>query len=138
MDESTVQTRSGNYIMRHWHGELSLPRSYWLNGVLLWGLLVNMGGLVALTVLVFAVGNKSAPLTWSALGAYLAIEITVYLWALVGIWRSAGRYTGPAIWKVLARVAICLGVIVSIANMARTVTSVSQILNQGGSITVGE
>src|SRR5262249_8126859 len=26
---------SGNYLVRHWRGQLSLPVSYWINGVLL-------------------------------------------------------------------------------------------------------
>ena len=30
-----VAATEGNYIARHWRGELSLARSYWLNNILL-------------------------------------------------------------------------------------------------------
>jgi hypothetical protein len=33
---------SSSYFARHWRGELSLPKSYWLNGALLFGVGCNV------------------------------------------------------------------------------------------------
>ena len=52
---------SRNYFLRHWRGELSLPVSYWVNGIL--------GGLlIGITVAVLAVithrQGEARPLLW--------------------------------------------------------------------------
>jgi hypothetical protein len=81
--------RSRNYFVRHWRGELSLPVSYWLNGVL-GGLMIGVivGGLAYL----IRIRDDAQPLMWLAsltmtwvAGALLAV------WQTVGVWRSAIR-----------------------------------------------
>jgi hypothetical protein len=49
------------------------------------------------------------------------------VWALVGTWRSAGKYQGRRIWAILARFFMICGVVISIANVAGTIQTVVQI-----------
>lgn len=115
--------KRGSYFARHWRGELSLPVSYWVNGVLLWGFFYDLVITVVATVALTFTASKPA-VAWTIAVAYVALQLVVYIWALVGTWRSAGNYKGPAVWKVLARVAMVLGVLITVANMTRTFTTV--------------
>ena len=126
--------KRGSYFARHWRGELSLPKSYWLNGVLLFGLGCNLILLVAATIAIIALRNAPAA-AYAAAGAYVALNGACWVWAIVGIWRSAGKYKGAAFWRILARILILLGVVVTAANIARTfatVHAVTQAAQQGG------
>jgi hypothetical protein len=92
-----------NYIFRHWRGELSLPLSYWVNGV---GL-----GLVAAFAAEVVILYMNP--TLSELIALRAAYLSFFGWAWTGIWRSAGRRTpnGPDGWGWAARAAIILAAI---------------------------
>jgi hypothetical protein len=102
---------SSNFIIRHWRGELSLGRSYWLVGCF-----ANIG----LILLGHAVGKILAwadfdPRTSSALfAAFLAFVCVFVVWQVVGIWRSAGRHidlTGRRFWAIAARLVVILSTI---------------------------
>ena len=99
----------GNYLARHWRGDLSLPVAYWRNGMLL-----NIALLVALAT-AYA---SSLPDSLGArgTGAWMLLvvlgTVTVGIWQAVGIWRSAGRHAargGSAGWAVVARCVVVLG-----------------------------
>ena len=99
-----------NYFVRHWRGELSLPVSYWLNGLLA-GLLAFA---LALILVVFTEANKSGS---PALTSFALICFTVAIsglatWQFVGIWRSATKYqaSGKAFWGGLAKLVVVLGI----------------------------
>ncbi|MDE2465418.1 MAG: hypothetical protein KGO02_17150 [Alphaproteobacteria bacterium] len=105
---------SRSYIDRHWRGELSLAKSYWLNGILI----VGTGGVIvfylaplALTLVVF--GLRETPLRWVLPFSFLA-WFGAYIWVWGGIWRSAGNYRGPRIWSIAARIAVVIGVAISL------------------------
>ena len=88
-----------------WQGRLRLWITYWICGV---------GGnmsFVALLLLVYAAWGPAAA---SALWLVYACSLVWFVLIFVGIWRAAARYRGPAIWPMLAR----LGVLVGIARMA--------------------
>src|SRR6266702_7743841 len=83
-------SRSRNYIARHWRGELSLPVSYWLNGIL--GAVV-VGATVG--VLAYAINQQSdaQPILWLfSLIATWTSSALLAIWHAVGVWRSAPRY----------------------------------------------
>lgn len=109
--EAAVPSNRLNYFARHWRGELSLPVSYWVNGVL-----INGGLVLAITVVgisgfidhLGAVGSGS----WT-LGV-LALTTVASLWLSVGIWRSAERHVsrgGRSGWATLAKAAVVLGLL---------------------------
>jgi hypothetical protein len=109
----------GNFVARHWRGDLSLPISFWIDGVafgLVWRLL-----LYSLLSYQPMVGLRSG--TWTILGvAFSGIVATILtLWTVVGIWRSSRAYDGPAVWPMLARIAAVLTAIMSLVQFALAV-----------------
>lgn len=104
-----VEPEGGNYFLRHWRGQLSLPVSYWINGSLL-GL-----GLFVLFAIVSEVTKDLELRRVAAIAlVMLATVILVTLWSLVGIWRSAGNHVargGSAGWARAAQVMTILGIV---------------------------
>jgi hypothetical protein len=108
---AVLATGSRNYIMRHWRGELSLPVSYWLNGIL--------GGVV-LAVVLFAIrfmthrDGEARPLVWFlSLAMVWLLNALMVLWQTVGVWRSATRYQQQQkyFWGGLAKGLSVLGMV---------------------------
>lgn len=106
--------RRGNFVARHWRGELSLPVAYWA--------VAFVGSLVALTAFViidslFLLRSQYDP--YAALYAVALawiVSLAVSLWQLVGVWRSAGRYQAArraegrrGFWGAAARLAVIAG-----------------------------
>ena len=102
---------SNNYFARHWRGELSLPKSYWVNGVV-FGFIVG----VAVVSVGFGVNRsgEAQPVVWFAtlIGTWVVIALFT-MWQTVGVWRSATRYKagGNRFWGGLAKTVTVLGVI---------------------------
>lgn len=97
------------YLTRHWRGELSLARSYWLNNMLL-ATPFAMG----LTGLMSWISVKGDSLQVSAIVMLVGLVplLALNLWCLVGAWRAAGNYLrehGSLLWGWLARITLALG-----------------------------
>jgi hypothetical protein len=105
-------------LVRHWRGELSLPVSYWLNGVLGGiAIAVVMAGLGA----VIAEQNDAQPLMWlTAIGASWLCVLLFTTWQAVGVWRSATRYKrgGRSFWGGAAKTMMVIGAIQTAASFA--------------------
>jgi len=83
-------TGSRNYIARHWRGELPLPVSYWVNG-----LLANILAGIAVIALSRGFDFKDEFDRGVALFTITVIWVVTFLialWQLVGNWRSATNY----------------------------------------------
>ena len=109
----------GNFVVRHWRGDVSLPMSFWINGVL-FGLVWR---LVPYSLLFY---QRTAALrsgTWTILGLIFCgiVGAVLTIWTIVGIWRSAGAYDGSAVWPMLARIAAVLMAIMSLVEFALAV-----------------
>ena len=115
-DAQPATQKKASYFLRHWRGELSLPRSYWLNGVLIFGFGVNIL-LLIIEVASIVLLRSSPPILIAILVGVIALDLAAYVWALVGTWRSAVRYTGPRFWSILARIAIVVGVAISVSRV---------------------
>ena len=100
-----------NYFVRHWRGELSLPKSYWLNG-LIGGFLVG----AAIAGVGYAVHNRSEaqPVVWlvTLIATWVVVSLFT-MWQAVGVWRSATNYkaSGKYFWGGLAKGVTVLGVL---------------------------
>lgn len=81
-----------------WRGELALAEAFWTWAVLV-ALLVN----VSTTGLFLALIAADRP--WAALALGYALPVAYNVVALVGVWRSAARHTGPPAQADLARAA---------------------------------
>ncbi|MBS0288623.1 MAG: hypothetical protein JSS07_01130 [Proteobacteria bacterium] len=106
-----------NYLSQHWHGNHSLPRSFWLN----WLLIPAAMNLVYLIfflsfVLVHYLYKLSAPSTLALSVALLPlVPICVFqlIWGNVGLWRSTRRYsakTQKRLWSCLVQIIIVFNV----------------------------
>ena len=118
-NEKIIDEKKGNYLLRHWRGELSLPISYWLNGflanIVAILFLLGIGGLLSFT------NNAYAPLVYW-LSAIFFILIVV-CWQTVGIWRSSDRYIiekGQHFWASAAKLMVVIGVFSNVAEINKT------------------
>lgn len=78
-----------NYFSRHWRGEMSLGVSYWVNGALIAGVVP----IVALRLLSEYVESRDSLylVAWFYIFAITG-ALAIWIWGVVGIWRSAGKY----------------------------------------------
>ncbi len=116
-------SRSRSYVARHWRGELSLPVSYWLNGIL-GGLVV--GATVAVLAYVSGRQGDARPLLWLiSLSAIWISAALLTLWQTVGVWRSATYYRrrGKQFWGAAAKALVMLGAVQFAANFAMVGTA---------------
>jgi len=117
---STRQHTRRNYFVRHWRGELSLPVSYWINGILAaitaYAVAFSFGALVEGTKL-----QAGAAIAFGLICFLVAISF-VLAWQMVGIWRSASRRaaTGKTFWAGAAKVMIVIGVARSALDLGNT------------------
>lgn len=103
--------QSGNWVLDHWRGALSLPVSYWINGSLIAGVVAGLGQFL----LEDAVAD-SASVRLSSFLIVLAwlLSLAIWFWAVVGIWRSANNHEsrgGNGIWAKIAKGMVVLGAI---------------------------
>lgn len=102
---------SNNYFARHWRGELSLPKSYWVNGIV-FGFIVG----AAVASLGYGVNSRgeAQPVVWLVtLIATWVIVALFTMWQAIGVWRSATNYkaSGKHFWGGLAKTVTVLGVV---------------------------
>jgi hypothetical protein len=116
--------KHGNFIVRHWRGELPLWVSYWVINFL--------GNLcaVAVPILIAAVfASKSGYYPLSVFATFIGMWAWVLVlacWQLVGTWRSAKCYSSTrrqqgrsAFWGGLAQAAVIFGAFGSISAIVR-------------------
>ena len=118
---STLQTspsarKKAHYFRRHWQGSLSLPVSYWINSII-----VNLVILSLATAIGGGVWNAHPLLIPFAAVALWLLALISAVWLLVGIWRTARRYSNKHLgsaWGSLATFMTAIGLISSEYNFA--------------------
>ena len=83
-------------LLTLWRGECALSEAFWTWAVIV-GLLVNITTSLLFLVLIMR------DLGWAALIIGKGTSLPYNLLALVGVWRAAARYDGPALHADLAR-----------------------------------
>lgn len=92
-----------------WRGDVSLVIAYWVFGVAV-SVVLNALLLVSMNMVENPSGSLLFLLLW--------VTATVYgVFIAVTIWRSAGKYQGPMIWVVLARVMVVLSILRTLLNL---------------------
>ena len=98
-----------NGIADLWSGRTPLPRAFWRYAIC-YGTLLN---LVTTIASLAALSMGAAGLVALALH-FMALPYNLF--TVVAVWRSAGHYRGPAIWRPLSRIAVIVWA--SIASVA--------------------
>jgi len=91
-------------IYRLWHGELALQNTFW-NWAVFGGLLVNVASSGLFLYLILA----DHPISALILGYAFSVPYNIIV--LVGVWRSADKFTGERRWADLARIITVVGMI---------------------------
>lgn len=105
-----------NYIKKHWHGELSLAVSFWIN---LFLLNVAIRLLNALFLYSGIIENPVVVARVSLIYAGLVLLI-VYPWQIIGLWRSCNHHiekSGKRFWPRTVQVLVVLGLILSLGKL---------------------
>jgi hypothetical protein len=77
--------RKTGLVFKHWRGDYSLARSFWLHYLLV-PILIILAILVAQAI----VGSQSRYGEYLGSGSMLAL-LAAYFWGMVGTWRSAKK-----------------------------------------------
>ncbi len=112
---------SGNYLVRHWRGELSLGVSYWINGGILAGI-APMAVILMLEPLTKQSGSLRA--ISAVILSVLAFSVIAWFWSIVGIWRSANHHVdrgGKSGWATTAKVMVVIGILGMAGQLATTI-----------------
>ena len=110
----------GNYVTRHWRGQLSLGVSYWVNSVVI-GNLAPVALVIAMSSM--EAGNETSlrlDATLSLVAAGLLCGLSV--WSTVGVLRSAVNHPergGKLVWSLLAFVMVGLSLITIVIGLSR-------------------
>lgn len=106
----------GGYVARHFHGNFSLARSYWLHVFLL----SSLAGAALVTLVRVTEPMLSATQLSIVLLAGAAVVIAIWVWGVVGAWRSSSKHAdrgGRELWVVMAKVALALGVLRNVGEL---------------------
>jgi len=122
--------KSGNYFIRHWRGDLSLPVSYWINATLIAGLVP-----VPLVYLSSQLDQRIGSIQSASIMLMLIITVSISgtIWAIVGTWRSSNHYSmrgGSEGWANAAKFFMFMGalrLLAQVAGMGPFVLETSQL-----------
>jgi len=89
-----------------WSGRTSLPRAFWEYAIC-YGTLLNLLTTVA------SLGALAAGATGLVVIAVHFLALPYNLVAIVGVWRSAESYRGPAIWGYLSRAGVIVWALIA-------------------------
>jgi hypothetical protein len=82
-----------NFFIRHWRGDYSLARSFWLHGTATGLLTLNIYPIVAASIAGLNLDDEN--IKHGLLIAVLLIPPLIMIWLSVGIWRSANHAKKP-------------------------------------------
>ncbi|BEU99970.1 hypothetical protein [Novosphingobium olei] len=121
-----LDERTGNYFVDHWRGNLSLPVSYWINGSLV---VAVVSGLIFALSVQFNQSSSSLRIVSVAAIVLLILGFGVWIWAIVGIWRSASKHEsrgGNSGWARVAQGMVVLGALNYSGQLAKAVPQLAE------------
>jgi GYF domain 2 len=126
--QETSALPSRNYFVRHWLGELSLPKAYWVNMVL--AVIAICFSAFALQAALQNSGVQRGPVALSAWILFGFLVLVIVAWQLVGTWRSAAQHQergGSVFWARAAQAMVVMGasaaVIAGVVDSSRFASS---------------
>ena len=109
-----------SWFLSHWRGEASLGISYWLNATLLGSLLPSL--IFIGYSLINPLRHSLRANAWVVL-ILINLRLSLWIWTIVGVTRSANRHTsrgGKLFWANAARVMICIAVVATLVNLQKS------------------
>lgn len=110
-------TKQKTMFMRLYHGEYSLPKTFWLFGVV--GSCIIGLPLMLFTVLMPIFFASDVGIVWVlvlSIVTYALMVLYCYI-VIVGQWRAADAYRGEKIWVILVKMCSVLWGLQFIADM---------------------
>lgn len=109
------------FFRKHWNGDYSLARSYWINTLLV-SLFAPALGLLISPLL------QDLPARYSSASvlALTALGLLIWVWAITGTWASANKHVergGKQGWATAAKLVIILSIIRTVSDVASFGTS---------------
>lgn len=104
-----------SYFARHWRGDLSLPTSFWVNGVLV---AIVFAELVFAVPWISFVGSAPKLCSWTIIVLWVLLGV-ITVWQFVGIWRACANQAqqgGSTFWRTTARIVIVLALLKSLGE----------------------
>jgi uncharacterized membrane protein len=105
------------YLLRHWQGMLSLPRSFWLSGLLI----AFVFGVLYVSLIRLDIADYPILVSAGVIGLWLAL-LAAMVWFAVGVVRAAERYEKDhpkRIWSITAKGATVIAALSVLAVFAR-------------------
>lgn len=103
---------SSSYFVRHWRGDMSLPRSFWVNMCLL-----NIGVSI-LGKIFYDVPITSVAVSAAYILAYWIFMLCLAIWQYVGVWRAATRHAVTGNTRTAANLAKAVIILFSVLSAA--------------------
>ncbi len=101
------EKEGGSYLKKHWHGQFSLAKSYWVNYNLI---LISFAILYALIIKgTYLYSERISSLLAAIL---LLVMFIANIWSLVGLWRSANNHIikyNKTFWATIVQILVVLG-----------------------------
>jgi len=114
-----------SYVKRHWRGEFELLESFWGNVVVI-NMLIGVLGTLFSTADFLTQFAQRFPRAFWALSVIVALALySLWLWQMVGLWRSAARHiriTDRRLWARVSQIVVILST-VSMVNQSVCNTS---------------
>ncbi len=101
--------KNGNYLSRHWRGELSLPVAFWVNYLGLSAVFCVTGNILASNEAGDGVGIP-----------FMMIWLPIIIWQCVGTWRSAGNR--GSFWGFAVKGCVAIGILETVVGYAILIT----------------
>jgi len=108
------------YIGKHWRGEFSLARSFWLHGIAIdiaWQLVTSFAFKPFDNIMSVRALRGDMWIVWSQ----MAILIPLLIWQMVGTWRAAGIYRrtrAKRLWPALTKIYYGFSVAITVVTIA--------------------
>ena len=117
MEEGAAPEKKSDFLRRLFRGDVGLARTFWVYGIVMGFVLLPIAS-ACIDTIVVAIGNAVAgpgaaagsvkPLYQSSSYLLWAVVIVYRAFIYIAIWRSARKYAGLKLWKVLAQVYVIL------------------------------
>jgi hypothetical protein len=113
------------FFKKHFNGDYSLGRSYWVNTFLI-SLFAPLLGVLILPLL-----GENAPARYASTAVLLltVLGVAAWVWAVSGTWASANKHVsrgGRQFWASAAKVMIVLGIFKTIGDIGNASSSLAE------------